>query len=370
MIKISLQHIDKMLLYIYMIIKRTFMKIYKTIIAIAITGTINVYAEQPSFKTIISSNNVDFTVNYLPAPSKPIVNITTDIDNNGELSIDEIERVSFIHVDINIPNDIQVGYKLRTTGQEDRILNQNDIDNGIVSYQYNIPNYGDILKIESEILNSGSTSSGKNSDLSTVQLYIDKNTLKGDSYYHNYKEFNAHNKKTNFSYETWIKPKKSIKTNSVTNNVDVDGTTFENYSFYPQHGGESGLIHYAGLSVGTNGIKVHAHSSGYMPSLFVDYRTVSSTEWQHVFVVVRNNIPSVYFNGIHIGDGLAPLSGDLYLTNYIGDSGHYGPTEADIANTRVWDNALTDSEVFNVYNKYLNIGYTIGNSTFISSYNN
>lgn len=178
---------------------------------------------------------------------------------------------------------------------------------------------------------------------------------------------------SNFTMETWVKPYKAIPTGTVAGNHagKIDGTTgLENYIFAPTHGGVNTGRHGFGLSVGTNGIKVFAHSDGYMPALFVSYRGISSSSWNHVAVSVQNNVARVHLNGQFIGSSYAPYAGTLFSSVQLGSYGSYGPINASLAKTRVWNKPLSGSEIHNLYLRNLPISFTSGSGATLISVKN
>lgn len=205
-------------------------------------------------------------------------------------------------------------------------------------------------------------------------LYVNRNTLTGTRYNNNFKEISTNVLNNNFTMEAWVKPYKQIKTTTTMVNGDLstDGISGESYLFFPEHGGTGTGKHGGGISVGTNGIKVFAHSANYMPALFVSYRSIPSTSWTHISVSVLNNVPYVYINGSFIGSGYAPAnSGILIAPTTIGSdhssSGvNYGNLNADVAIARIWSHALTSTEIANNYNKYIKLNKVIGNATLFT----
>ncbi|MFS1427067.1 LamG domain-containing protein [Vibrio splendidus] len=157
---------------------------------------------------------------------------------------------------------------------------------------------------------------------------------------------------SNFSYETWVKPNKVVKEGSVQSNLGVDGTSGENYVFSPDHGYDSNN-HGVGLSVGTNGIKLHIHSSGYMPAIYVNYTPIPSSQWTHVAVSVTNNVASIYKNGVLIGKALPPSHGVIFSPSYIGDSSSYGAFYGYLAESRVWNKPLSSNEIKDRYLRHI-----------------
>lgn len=206
-------------------------------------------------------------------------------------------------------------------------------------------------------------------DTITIPLYVDTSTLTGTTYANSQTLLSSGGMYSNFTLETWIKPHKAIKSTSVMSNTGIDGHYEENYVFYPPHGGISTGYHGVGLSVGTNGIKVFAHSDGYLPALYVNYQTISSTSWNHVVLSVINNVPYVYLNGSLIGVGFAPSWGTLYSPYELGTNDSYGNFYGELSISRVWNGALSNTQVADNYNKYIELNTTVGSSTLVEIHN-
>lgn len=338
----------------------------KHILALAISLT-SAHAFANNYYNIIYSDNINYDIDSTPAPSAPTVSIFNDINNDGVLSISEISGINKVDVKVELPSsNVSEGYILKVSGQTDKVLTQSDISNGVFNYQYDIPTYGERIEVISSIEGVKDKKSKETSDSAMTQLYIDKSTLQGVTYNNTHTKLSTEGLLSNFSYEAWVKPHKMIKTGSLKSNIGIDGTSGENYVFYAEHGGTNTGQHGIGLSVGTNGYKVHIHSAAYMPAVYVNYTPVSSTEWTHFFVVVKNNVPYVYVNGSHVGTGLAPNAGIVHSSGTIGDDhGSYGELEGEVAIARIWDNSLTSAEVASIYNKYIELNNTIGSAKLV-----
>lgn len=110
-----------------------------------------------------------------------------------------------------------------------------------------------------------------------------------------------------FSVCMWVQP-------SATHEIDpqatsgTQGTSGQRYAIEPQHGDflpgvPTGTRVGFGISIGTNGVSVYGHSSSFMPALAVLEADLSSSTWSHVCVVVLNNVPFIYLDGVarHVG---------------------------------------------------------------------
>ena len=142
-----------------------------------------------------------------------------------------------------------------------------------------------------------------------------------------------------FTFEAWVKT-------STTHEIDTEsdatttGTSGQHYVFGAAHRGtDSG----AGLSVGTNGISVYEHGSGYMPPLAV-YSGSLGTGWNHIAIVYNNKTPSIYLNGTLVHTGLTSPRTTVYAPYEIG-GGSYGWLAGEIDEVRVWNVARTEAQI-------------------------
>lgn len=338
----------------------------KNTLLIAMMATGTAYAN--NYYSVVV-NDFSIVAADIIAPSAPNLSITEDVNSDQFLHANEIRGHSNLSINVELPNDAVKGDILTISNKDNHILTESDISNRTVSYSYSIPDYGDTLNLTAQLRDKAGNQSGINSLNITVQLYVDTTVLVGKNYNKEYDVLSHGSINKNFTYEVWVKPYKAIKAGDISENVSTSGTSGENYIFYPDHGGTGTGIHGIGLSVGTNGFKVYAHSAAYMPSLFVKYQSISSTTWNHFVVSVNNNVPSIYLNGKHVGNGYAPSSGTAISTEYIGGIGSYGPTDADMALVRIWNGALSSSEIGTVYNQHANVGKVIGSSTLVEVLN-
>ncbi len=143
----------------------------------------------------------------------------------------------------------------------------------------------------------------------------------------------------NFTLEAMVKT-------SVTHEIDAEsnstttGTAGQKYLFGANnHATNAG----AGVSVGTNGISVYEHGSGYMPPLAV-YEASIGTGWNHVVVTYTNRQPRIYLNGDLVHTGLTSARANVYAPTYLG-SGPYGLFAGSVDEVAIYGNALTAQEV-------------------------
>ncbi len=117
-----------------------------------------------------------------------------------------------------------------------------------------------------------------------------------------------------------------------------------NALLFPHHGGNDAGV---GLSVGTDGIAVTEHGSGYLPTKFT-YDAAIGTDWNHVCMVVENDTAvRLYLNGELVASGSLSAK-TKYFTENIG-GGVWGYYTGAIDDLMIVDAALSDEEVESVY---------------------
>ncbi|WP_313641325.1 glycosyltransferase [Paenibacillus sp.] len=144
-----------------------------------------------------------------------------------------------------------------------------------------------------------------------------------------------------FTYEFWVKAE-AEQTLGFEQENGTDGITGKRYLIYPdfRFPGNAGF----GISVGTNGISIHEHSSDYMPAKLV--YPYSFSDWQHVAVVYENKTPSLYINGEFVKKGLSSEYNHVYPSLTVG--GHpYGHFVGKVAHLRLWSTARTLVDIQN-----------------------
>ncbi|TMX31762.1 hypothetical protein, partial [Vibrio rotiferianus] len=99
------------------------------------------------------------------APDAPTVVITEDSNNDGSLENNEVDGL--VDVLVTLPADAEVGDTLSVTGQPDRVITQNDLDNG-VTLQYPVPAEGETLTVVATITDQAGNTSEPGQDAVTV----------------------------------------------------------------------------------------------------------------------------------------------------------------------------------------------------------
>lgn len=158
----------------------------------------------------------------------------------------------------------------------------------------------------------------------------------------------------NFSIDLWVKPTAMITVNTQSTSTTT-GASGQRYVTSPifQTGTDSG----AGISLGTNGISVYEHASGYLPPLLSHTVTISSTVFSHIVVVYTSKQPSLYINNSFIKSGLTSPKTNVYCAagpgEFIG-SAAYGKFTGHVAAIKIYSKSLTATEVAQNFNAYRN----------------
>lgn len=150
---------------------------------------------------------------------------------------------------------------------------------------------------------------------------------------------------SNFTYEFWAKPAATHEIDPETNNSGTHGTSGQRYVLFP---GIVGTNAGAGVSMGTNGISVYEHASGYIPGILV--HPGSFTDWTHVAVVYTANRPTLYVNGQLARTGLQStktVSPSIYYGGYRDGTldGAYGAFQGSVGELRIWSVARSQAQL-------------------------
>lgn len=145
----------------------------------------------------------------------------------------------------------------------------------------------------------------------------------------------------NFTVSFWAMP---ANTHQIDNesNTNVGGTSGQRYALWPTFYSEAGQAG-AGISVGTNGVSVYEHGTGYMPALLVYPTTIN--RWTHVAVVYENKKPKLYLNGLLVRTGMQSLRSIVHLNPSQIGGGSYGHYAGGLDDLRLFDRALNANEV-------------------------
>ena len=153
-----------------------------------------------------------------------------------------------------------------------------------------------------------------------------------------------------FTVSFWAKPT-ATRDVTVENNAGVSGTAGQRYALWPI-GFTSTDTALAGISVGTNGVSVFEHKDSYLPSLLV--YPVAITDWTLVTVVYSGKTPKLYLDDKLKRTGKTSTMQFVHPGNSLGyqapggaDYGHYA---GGLDEFKVWNRALSGSEVNALYN--------------------
>ncbi|MBM3449192.1 MAG: T9SS type A sorting domain-containing protein [Bacteroidetes bacterium] len=189
-----------------------------------------------------------------------------------------------------------------------------------------------------------------------------------------------------FTYEFWFQTTDNIVL--LPEHVDglyiYDATMGQNFAVYPQQIWSPTHRRSSGVSVGANGISIIEHSHQFVASRFS--LAVPLVGWHHVAVVYTNSNFEVFLDGVSVGTRLNgsnypphPTSGLVPVTvackpnlgnGYPAASGidddpndrYYGQLDE----FRVWNTALTASDVANIYNRKLVVNNMANNVLHMS----
>lgn len=149
----------------------------------------------------------------------------------------------------------------------------------------------------------------------------------------------------NFSYEIWCRP-------TATHEIDTESTSGtgglsgQRYLIVPSFGDPTPG---AGISIGTNGVSVYEHGSGYLAPLLVNQVTISSPT--QIFLSYVNKTPTVYINGVLSRTGLTSTKTNVSQNgNPIGSHPEYGSFQGQIFVIKYYNRALSVEEIQQNFN--------------------
>jgi YD repeat-containing protein len=146
-----------------------------------------------------------------------------------------------------------------------------------------------------------------------------------------------------FTFGGWIKTSTPHQIDYQRNRY-TGGTYRQKYAFWAQYEGSNAG---AGLSVGTNGISVYEHGAYYMPAIAV-YPANIGSGWNHIIIVYKNKLPTIYLNGVAVHTGLTSPKQIVYAPYTFG-GGIYGHFKGQMDEAAIWNKALTAEEVTSLY---------------------
>lgn len=145
--------------------------------------------------------------------------------------------------------------------------------------------------------------------------------------------------KDNFTVMAWIK---AVDVHEVDDESTegTDGTRGQRYLFPAANKGDDAGI---GISVGTNGVSVYEHGTGYMPAILV-YETGLGTGWNHIAVSVLGRRPFLYINGKLAKTGSISSKNAVFPPVAIG-SGDYGNFRGTVDEVRIVGRSLSETHI-------------------------
>ena len=160
-----------------------------------------------------------------------------------------------------------------------------------------------------------------------------------------------------FTYAFYVRPTEPDELDAEGLGSWVEGVWGQHYALYPGFGaGAYGPGHsMVGVSVGTNGVSVYEHSSGFLAPMLVYATSLSTTAFTHVAVVVDNDGSvehfMLYLDGVMVRETfyaawltVHPNLGFSTAGGGIG-GGAYGSFKGDIDDVQVWNYARTGAEI-------------------------
>ncbi len=297
--------------------------------------------------------------------------LLVDVNNNGSFSDETpiggaIDLGSGIYAFNNISNFTdQKRFTIATTNQTSLVINRGSTGPGGVGssssnnlwlksdFGLNYSN-GNSVNLWSDF--SGNNNNATQATSAQRPLYIDNqlNThpvirFDGTDDFLGISNYVGTNNFTNFI----------ISKTSETHEIDLEaisgtsGVSGQNYILGADHRVSDGG---AGISIGTNGISVYEHGSGYMPALAVYNGSVGS-DFNSICVRYNNKRPNIYKNLSLVSAGLTSTMSTIYNSTIIG-SGNYGNFNGDIAEVIMYNYSLNDAQII-IVNNYLAAKYNI-----------
>ncbi|OXM83056.1 glycosyltransferase family protein [Paenibacillus rigui] len=145
----------------------------------------------------------------------------------------------------------------------------------------------------------------------------------------------------NFTYEFWVKAEEQheIDSEGITGTSGVRGKRF---AVGPGVGG-SPYQAGTGISVGTNGISVYEHSTGYFPATLVYPGRIVG--WTHVAIVYSQRQPFLYINGEFKKAGLTSPKAAVFASGTFGGLDPYGYFVGCLDEIKLWNYPRTADQI-------------------------
>ena len=148
----------------------------------------------------------------------------------------------------------------------------------------------------------------------------------------------------NFTMAFWAKPNATIADTPTESIGNSQAIANQRYAMFPTVGSSTTTAG-AGVSVGTNGVRVVEHSGDYIPTTLAYVGALSSTVWTHVAVVYQNNRPSLYLNGVFVRQGVQSSRSVSPSAEFGGDVRTYGPYGGLLDEVEIFNRSLATDEI-------------------------
>ena len=151
--------------------------------------------------------------------------------------------------------------------------------------------------------------------------------------------------RNDWSMSFWAKPTSTHQIDSI-GGVGSDGLA--KYIVYPFNATSYGYS--AGISMGTNGVSVYEHGSGYFPCRVAYDATASPlTAWTHVVLTLTGGDYVLYVNGTQVAVGTTGQA-NMLRSDALGTTGPYGGYNGLIDEYVCFTEALSSADVTALYN--------------------
>ena len=215
-------------------------------------------------------------------------------------------------------------------------------------------NYGSYGSSNYTVAGGSWTTDGKYGNAYTFDGsgYITTDSLKSDEFINN------------FTMMAWVKAADTIfLPTSVSNSGNVGTSKTFRFVFGAEAGHETTPYKSdnnagAGVSVGTNGVFVTAHSKSFFPALAYSNKNLG-TDWHHIAVVFNEKIPTIYIDGVKNQTSAITTAPSqiIFPSKEIGGGNKtYGNFKGSLDEVKIFGRALSATEIAQQYNAYEGCG--------------
>lgn len=149
----------------------------------------------------------------------------------------------------------------------------------------------------------------------------------------------------NFCYNLWAMP---LVDHQIDNeSYSVTGTSGQFYVVRSSNRSATGGG--VGISLGTNGVSVYEHGSGYMPCLLAYEAEISSSQFTNICLNYVNQTGFLYINGSFVRQGLPSTRDTSYMDGSDLGGGTYGEWNGYLSIAQYYNRALTENEITQNY---------------------